>query len=396
MNVKTVKRPEPRVEYPPFNNLDILAYGYNNLYPQDIKQIVASSESGTSCLKRYIDFISGNGFKNEKFSETIINRHGDTADDLLQQVSSDLGTWGGFAIHVNYNLLGDIVEMYHVPWENCRLGEEDDNGYISTIAVFPDWEGKKRRGNKLLTPTKDKIDYIDIFNPKKEVVLKQIERCGGIENYHGQILWVSNAGKQEYPTAIYDCVVTQMSTEEGLGNISYRNTRCNFVIAGILITKKGLDTPSEDETGNKGNKFYSITDGLSDVQGDLSSNKILEVEVENTEDEPKFVPLQVANYDKDFTVTSDTACKKIYTAFGQEVWHRISYGGLGFSSDIMRDAYDVYSSTVGGERRMIERAFDKIFKYWHQPIHIIDPETNTPDFTVQPLKFISSETSNNN
>lgn len=383
MNVKTVKQTEPRVEYPSIDNLDILSYGHNNLYPQDIKSITACSESGTTCLNRYIQFIQGNGFKDVAFAETVINRLGDTADDILQQVADDLGNYNGFALHVNYNLLGEIVEVNHVPFENTRLGIEDDAGYISKIAVFPDWTGKKKRNKKQLKPTKQTIDYIDVFNPNKSVVLAQIELAGGIENYNGQVLWVSGSGKQEYPKAIYDSVVTQMSTEEGLGNISYKNVRNGLLPAKVMVVKKGLDTPNEESEDNP-NRYEddSLSEALSSAQGDMNSSRIVVVEVEFDEETPQTIDLQGNNYDKDFTVTTDTACEKIYAAFSQEVWHRLRKGSVGFSSDIMRDAYDVYSSVCGSERRMIERAFDKIFKHWHEAI-------STTDFTVQPLKYVS-------
>lgn len=385
MNVYQVKQPTSRLEFPSFSNLEITGYGKDNLYPQRIKELVACSETGEGCLKRYTDFIQGNGFKDESFSELVLNDKGDTADDILQQIADDLGSYNGFALHVNYNLLGNIVEISHIPFENCRLGEEDDSGYIGKIAVFPDWTGRKKRNNRLLKPSKDAIDYIHVFNPEKAVVFAQIEAVGGIEQYKGQVLWVSSAGKQEYPKTVYDKVVTQMSTEEGLGNIALRNTRNNFMPAGMLITKKGQDVSEQEEEEDVTEEDdNSIAEAVANVQGDLNTNKILHFEVEYDEEEPKFVNFQGANYDKDFTVTSDTVCEKIYAAFGQEAWHRIRKGSVGFSSDIMRDTYDVYNSVTNGERRLIERAFDKLLKHWNNPIH-------TTDFSLQPLKYISSE-----
>lgn len=382
MNIKEVKKPKPRIEYPNITNLDIIAYGYNNLYPQEIRSIVACSETGTTCLDRYIQFIQGNGFKIVEFAETAINRQGETADDILQQIADDLGSYNGFALHVNYNLLGQIVEINHVPFENCRLGNDDDSGYIGKIAVFPDWTGTKKRNNKQLKPKKENIDYIDVFNPDLNVILSQIEASGGIELYKGQILWISSAGKQEYPKAKYDCVVTQMSTEEGLGNISYRNARNGLMPAKIVVIKKSQDIPNEDDKKSSV-QDDSVTKAFEELQGDENSGRIMIMEVEYDEEIPQVHDLQGKNYDKDFTVTADTSCEKIYAAFGQEAWHRIRKGSLGFTSDILRDTYENYSSVTGPERRMIERAFDKIFKHWHEDINI-------EDFTVQPLKYIST------
>ncbi|MCL1933982.1 MAG: hypothetical protein FWF53_09265, partial [Candidatus Azobacteroides sp.] len=69
---------------------------------------------------------------------------------------------------------------------------------------------------------------------------------------------------------------------------------------------------------------------------------------------------------------------------------RILNGSIGFSSEILTDAYEYYSTVTSKERRMIERAFDKIFKHWYE---IPNPSM---DFTVQPLKFISSDGTLNN
>lgn len=394
MNVSQTKTPTPRIEIADVTNLEIIGYGNDNLYPQRIKDLIACSETGEGCLKRYVDFIQGNGFNDEAFAKLVVNTNGDTADDILQQIADDLGSYGGFALHVNYNLLGDIVELYHIPFESCRLGQEDDLGYIGKIAVHPDWSGKRKRNGKPLKPTKETIDYISVFNPNKSVVLAQIEASDGIDTYKGQILWVSSAGKQEYPKTIYDKVVSQMSTEEGLGNIALRNVRNNFTPGGMLITKKGQDIPqgandnlSDDDTINARRNSYeddSIASVISDVQGDENANKIIHFEVEYDEEIPQFVPFQGANYDKDFTVTSDTVCEKIYAAFGQEAWHRVRKGSVGFSSDIMRDTYDVYNSVTNGERRTIERVFDKVFKRWYTSLP-------TSDFSIEPLTYISSE-----
>ena len=199
MNVKTVKRTERRFDTPVISNLGIQAWGHNNLYPQEILELVASSESASACMDKYKSFIQGNGFKEVGFSEVVVNLIGETSDDIVGQLASDIGDFRGFAIHVNYNLLGQITELNHTPFENCRLSEADNNGYVGQIAVHPDWTGRTKRGGKLVRVTKENIDFIDVFNPRKEVVLAQIESAGGIENYNGQVLWVSEAGKQTYP-----------------------------------------------------------------------------------------------------------------------------------------------------------------------------------------------------
>lgn len=382
MNVKTAKKPEPRIDISYLSKFKASSYGADNLYPQNISAIAASSGTAKVCLNRYVKFIEGNGFKNVGFAENIVNRNGDTPDSILHLLSKDVADFSGIALHVNYNLMGQIIEVQYVPFENCRLEEEDENGHVSHILIHPDWRGKKTRSGITIKVDSNNVDHIDIFNPKKEVVLSQIEKAGGIEYYKGQILWASMDGFFTYPLAIYDSVITEMSTDEGLSNIKNRNARNNFLMACMLVVKKGA--PHVDENGNEVEVRMIEADDLKKFQGDTNGNKIMLVELENDEEKPEVVNFSVANYDKDFTVTENSTVERIYAAFGQELFYAIRIGKLGFSGQVMCDAYEYYAGQVTNEQRFIERAFDKVFRYWHKSIN------TSMDFSIQPIKYINS------
>lgn len=385
MRVKELrKKSNVRIDTNYQQQLGIQSYGDDNLYPQTVRNIIAASSTGSECADRLTDFIEGNGFREVAFSEYVVNRKGDTADDIHALVCRDVADFNGLALHVNYNIYGQIVELHHIPFENCRLLEEDDNGYVAKIAVHPDWTGKKTRNGKAILVKKGNIDYIDVFNPRKEVVLAQIEAAGGIEYYKGQVLWVSMAGKQTYPTGKSDRVITEMSTDEGLSNVKYRNVRNNFFPGSIVFTKKGSNI-TFDADGNevKGvDDDEGFTDALIQLQGDTNCGKIMEVTLESDEEKPEVVPLHSANYDKEFTVTDASVVERIYSAYGQEPWYCIRIGKVGFSGDILEDAFEYYNSIVSKQQRLIERTFDRIFSYWYE---VANP---TNDFSVQPLKYV--------
>ena len=372
--------------------LGIQTYGEDNLYPQTFRNILAASSTGAECLDRFADFIEGNGFRDVPFSESVVNRKGDTADDIHALVCRDVAYYNGLALHVNYNIYGDIVELHHVPFENCRLVESDDNGYVGKIAIHPDWSGQKTRGGKVIKVAKENIDYIDVFNPDKRVVAAQIEAAGGIEYYKGQVLWVSLSGKDIYPTGKGDRVVTEMSTDEGLANVKYRNVRNNFLPAAMIFTKKGTNI-TFDQDGNEidsRDDDDSFSDSLLQLQGDTNCGKLMEVTLETDEDKPEVVSLNSQNYDKEFTVTDISVTERIYSAFGQEPWYCIRVGKVGFSGDILEDAFEYYNSIVSKQQRLIERTFDRIFRYWYE---IANP---TNDFSVQPLKYVRNATVSDN
>lgn len=385
MNINNVKKPSPRYIDPYWSNLNIQAYGKDNLYPQRLFDLIRNSSVGGSCLDRYETFIEGDGLKDEEFAQFVCNRRGDTIDDLYRLIAQDMALYHGFALHVNYNMMCDIVEVTHIPFQQCRLEEESQDGKVVYINVHPDWTGKKTRKGNIIRVTRQNVKKIFCFNPRKEVVLAQIVKSGGIENYKGQVLWFSMDGKFIYPVPIYDKVVTNLSIDEGLDNVKYRNVRNNFLVAGMLIHKKGQSIGVDPETGeeieeNTGN----ISESLNIFQGDENACALMDVEVQQDEDIPKFVSFEGNNFDKKYESTEASSTKKIYIAFGQEPWYRILEGSLGFSSEILTDAYSYYNSYVSKERRAISRELKRIFDHWHTNAN------PSGDYDIQPLTYISA------
>ena len=394
MQVKELKKKSnKRFDTGYIQTLGIQSYGVDNLYPQVLRDIIAASSTGSECVERFANFIEGNGFRAELFAEYVVNRRGDTADDIHTLVCKDMADYDGMALHVNYNVQGDIVELSHIPFENCRLVEEDVNGYMPQIAIHPDWSGKKTRKGKAILVKKENIGYIDVFNPRKEVILAQIEAAGGIEYYKGQVLWISGAGKNVYPISRADRVITEMSTDEGLANVKYRNVRCNFLPSGMVITKKGSSVKFDEhgnQIENENDEDIGFSDTIKQLQGDVNAGKLLEVTLNSDEDAPQFIEMNSKNYDKEFSVTDASVVERIYSAFGQEPWYCIRVGKLGFSGDILEDAFEYYNSIVSKQQRMIERAFKKVFEHWYE---IANP---TNDYSVQPLKYVRNAAVSNN
>ena len=389
MNVRTIKKPKRRIDTSYISRFRMQAYGYDNLYPQNLAHITDASGTACLCLNRYARFIEGYGFYDNILALSKLNNKGDTADDVLRSVANDLARFGGFAMHINYNVLCQVSEVSHVPFEDCRLEETDDDGNVAHILIHPDWEQKKTRNGKRLMLSERNIERLNVFNPDPDIVRQQIENVGGIDAYRGQILWVSMNGKGTYPTPIYDAAITDISTDEGLGNVKMRNARNNFLVSCMLVTKKGFQ--KVDENGNVVDEGKLISDeDFKNFQGDENTGKILMVELENDEDEPKVIGFPTRNFDKEFSVTDASVVERIYAQFHQELFHAIRIGKLGFSGQVMRDAYEYYAGEVTTEQRVIERAFKTILTNWK------DQVLQNASVKLQPLKYISSETDGNN
>lgn len=356
MNIKALKQPDKRVEVTYNSRLDIQYYGHNNLYPQEALSIIMASPNGRQCLDRYAKFIEGDGLESLALADTVVNRYRQTMRDIHHLVSRDIAYFGGFALHLNYNTEGLIVEIQHEPFENCRLEECDDDGYIAHIVTHIGWANDKTQNGERIRVGEDTVERIDVFAPQH--VLAQIEAVGGITYYDGQIQWNSLSGWSRYPTTKYDGVLTDLSTDEGLSNVRNRNVRNNFLPAGMLIIKRGSQIEGEtvSDSGYSGD--------LVKFQGDSNALKLMEVQVDMAEEAPEFKTIEGLNTDKMFEVTTESVIDNIYSAFNQEVFLSLRRGKVGFSGDLVRDAWDDYSAQVREEQRFISSAYSKIFAHW--------------------------------
>ena len=370
MRVSDVKHASERYEVRDLTSLDIQSYGEDNAYPQRIHSITSASPTAKICIDRFAKFIRGRGFSDATLYKLKVNRWGLRSDRLLRLVSDDFARYGGFCIHLNYNVLGEIVGMQHIPFEHARLGLEDDSGYVGNIAINRYWVGKHKKKAK-----PENTDYIDIYNPKPEVIQAQIVAAGGIELYKGQVLYLSNEGENTYPIPVYDSAITEISTDEGLANVKYRNVRNNFLPGGILITRKGTTVTDEKKDFDKG----FDAQGFKQFQGDTNAVKIIHVELEYGEEEPEFKEFPSHSYDRDFEVTETSTQERIYAVLGQEAFYRTRTGALGWSAEVVSEAFTYYNSYTQDERLLLEEVFNDLFSHWHQPV--------TPNFQILPLSY---------
>lgn len=383
--IKMAKKAKRPIDMRYLSNLRITSYDADNLYPQNVRKIVLNSKTGSGCLGRYIGFIEGNGITDTALSQMKVNRDGQSMDEVHSLCSSDLAFHGGFALHVNYNIIGQVVEIHHVPFENVRLSEPDSGGNVNTVLIHPDWSGRLTRNGKVVTVNRDNCDEIAVFNPSPAVVMAQIANAGGIEFYDGQVYYFSKDGYLTYPLARYNAVLRDMSTDDGLSNVANRNVRNNFLPAGIVSHFKQQPPVDENDLidGEPREDFTGYFDMLQDLMTDENCCKIAEVEIDEENEVPKFTEFTAHNYDKDFTATADEVKESIYAAFEQEVFLSIRKGKLGFSGDVINDAENYYARCVRKEQRMLTKAYMTILSRWGNIDNPLPVEPTFEALTIQ-------------
>lgn len=370
MKVKTLKT-DGRKDTRNDTILKIQSWGKSNDYPQKVMEIVAASTTGQSCVNVFHKFVRARGFANEALAKCVVNGKRDTADDVLRLASYDYCMLAGMALHVNWNAMFQVVSIHHIPLEQLRLGALNDNGKFDKYAVHSDW-GKRYISLKQFRE-KD-ITYIDKFNPDPAVIQSQVDAAGGWDKYKGQILLWSNQGQDIYPVPSFESALTDMSSEEGLCNLTHRNVRNSFIPAGMLVDHDNQDENEAEEEATKNE--------LNEFQGDMNAGKIMYVTIRKGEEAPEFKPFAGHNTDKDFNKAEEQVPDRIGRAFSQPpILRSVDVGG-NFGADLMQNAYNFYNSVTDGDRTDVSAVFAKIFEYWWDAA--LNPEK---DFTILPLFY---------
>lgn len=393
MRLANLPKAEPALDPRFLKNLDIQSYDADNLYPQNVRNIVLNSKTGNGCLERYADYIEGRGIASLPLAGFVVNLDGETLADLHSQASGDLAMNDGFAIHVNYNVDGGIVSLHQIPFENARLVEPDEEGNVRKVALHPDWTGRLTRNGKTVKITKDTVDYLDVFNPDPAVVLSQIQEAGGPQFYKGQVYYYSTAGFLRYPYAKFHAVLSDMSTDEGLSNIMNRNVRNNFLPAGAFVRLRSQGAPQSGDDADYEPQVEAegYAEDLAALQGDMEALKIMDITVETAEDKPEFINMQGNNYDKEFTATAAEIKDCIYAAFGQEGWLAIRNGKVGFSGTLVADVERDYAKRQTKTQAALTRCYKALLRAWaaDQPL---PAEPNDANLAILPLVDITTPT----
>lgn len=371
MKIGALKKEKP-YESKADDSLKIQTFGEGNRFPQEVLWITQGSGTGSSCIDVYSNFIAGQGFRDKAFFGLTINRKNETSDSLLFNVATDYATFNGFCLHVNYNANFKVCEINWVPFENARIGAVTASGSFDKVALHWDWA---KQFTKLKKWSKDDIHILDVFNPDPVVIQSQVAVAGGWDNYKGQVYYFAGGRAGKYPLPKYFATLTDMSTEQGISNLSYRNARNNFFPGGMLIDIINTNESTDQEKENEAD--------IIAFQGDEEACKIMYTSVKSKDEIPTFIPFESKNLDKEFTVTDEATRSRIGRAFNQPPILRAEDVGSNFGADSLLNAYNYYNSVTCKNRIAIERVFTEIFKHWGA--------FEYSDFSIEPLSYAKGD-----
>lgn len=346
-----------RIATPADTTAKILRYDSDNLYPQRMEEVYRRSSTLKSVTERIADFVNGEGFVDEVVAGTILNRRGlkgQTANKVLKLVSLDFVKWRTVAMHVGYNMLGQICELTPIKFERIRFGLKDECGKITHYGYSANWERDGKSAND------QAIVFYHRFDPNPEVVLEQMEKCGGIANYKGQIIYLT-PDEDEYPLASFDVVSDDAQVQGQLGEFKLSSVEESFLITlGIVypgeFTDKNEENAFRDLISNKkGAKNAGGRIGIQDKTGTRKASDI-------------FQPLTPVNLDKMYELTETTVKNNIMQneAFPELLLGKTASGLL--AQNDLEEAYTYVNSITRNRRAELSEIFSFLFSFWEDGI----------------------------
>lgn len=140
-------------------NKDYIKYGADNRYPEYLTYLFDKSAKHNAIVGGKADYVYGKGFAN---GNIVVNRAGDTLNEIAKKTSLDVEIYGGFRLEVIWNLAGKVQEVYHVDYSTLRTGKS--GGFYWKEA----WNIQGANG-AWISNDREKEEFIPAYNPAMPV-----------------------------------------------------------------------------------------------------------------------------------------------------------------------------------------------------------------------------------
>jgi len=319
----------------------IIPYGLDNRYPFRITQAIKKSPTASGCIKKQSEFIFGQGIK--EGGDIVVNREGETLNEVINQsIRFGYSTLGGFALHFNFNLLGEICEIFFVNQEYIR--KHRDLRHVD----FGIWE------NEQVSFFTDDFITLDLYGGKNAI---RLVPEGGFEEYPGQVFYYSKFA-EIYPTSPLDSAVISASYEKEAQIYPYANIRNGF--SGNTIIK--LPTMKQGESAQP--EVDKLQEDIQAMHGaeHAGSSVVTAMQMGVSGETKPFTMvehLSPTNIDGLFVNQNKKAendILKVYNMPGELIG--IPQQGA-FSRAAYDDAFNMKNSDVEIDRQEVERQFNK-------------------------------------
>lgn len=320
---------------------DLMEWGTRNSYPDYLLDLYNNVPTLRAIINGNIDFIAGDDVSilplTQHLQNGVMNNRGDHIREQIKDIAKDYEIYGGFALQIIRNLIGEVAEVYYIDMRYLRTNKEGNVFYYCE-----DWSKSVR---------KDVIVY-PAFMPNLNWDALDDEAKN---RNASSILYVKNIHTQVYPAPLYAASIKACEIERLIDDFHLSDINNHFVSSAIINFNNGIpdDEVKEQIEREFTEKFCGASNGGRTA---FSWNP-------NKESATDIVEFEVKDFGERYKTLSDHSRQQIFTAFrANPNLFGIPTEGNGFANEQYAESFKLYNRTqIKPVQRMIADAYDKIY-----------------------------------
>ena len=320
---------------------DLMEWGTRNSYPDYLLDLYNNVPTLRAIINGNIDFIAGDDVSilplTQHLPNGIMNNRGDHIREQIKDISKDYEIYGGFALQIIRNLIGEVAEVYYIDMRFLRTNKEGNVFYYCE-----DWSKSVR---------KDVIVYPAFMPNLNWDALDDEARNRNASS----ILYVKNIHTQVYPAPLYAASIKACEIERLIDDFHLSDINNHFVSSAIINFNNGIpdDDVKEQIEREFTEKFCGASNGGRTA---FSWNP-------NKESATDIVEFEVKDFGERYKTLSDHSRQQIFTAFrANPNLFGIPTEGNGFANEQYAESFKLYNRTqIKPVQRMIADTYDKIY-----------------------------------
>ena len=320
---------------------DLMEWGTRNSYPDYLLDLYNNVPTLRAIINGNIDFIAGDDVSilplTQHLQNGIMNNRGDHIREQIKDISKDYEIYGGFALQIIRNLIGEVAEVYYIDMRFLRTNKEGNVFYYCE-----DWSKSVR---------KDVVVYPAFIPNLNWDALDDEARNRNASS----ILYVKNIHTQVYPAPLYAASIKACEIERLIDDFHLSDINNHFVSSAIINFNNGIpdDEVKEQIEREFTEKFCGASNGGRTA---FSWNP-------NKESATDIVEFEVKDFGERYKTLSDHSRQQIFTAFrANPNLFGIPTEGNGFANEQYAESFKLYNRTqIKPVQRMIADAYDKIY-----------------------------------
>lgn len=287
-----------------YSGKDWFYWGKDNKLPYYLYGLYEKSSLMQSIINTTLNFVVGNSI------ESIYKPNEDeTWEDLIKNLGLDYLIYGGFAIQVMYNKMGQIHSLNWLDMRKCRTDEEHNKVYYSKEFV-----------------TKSSPQYLTF----------KVWKRGDEYRNESAVFFYTGGKRTVYPLPRYSGSIPAIETSIRIDNFHLNAIRNNFNGNFIISFNNGV--PSDDI------KKQIEKDIAEKFTGDNNAGKFLLAFNESTQNAVTVARIPEDQFDKKYEALKTQTITSIFTGFSapQQLFGYALSGNV-FNKNEYQEAFDLYS-----------------------------------------------------